>query len=489
MAHHSPCSPSSSSSSPSPSSSSSSPSSSPPSSSTSSASTSPLATPLDTTPARKRTAAGLNSTSPAASTSTTCTLSHLPLELQLLILSYVPYRSLAALSRLNRYWRGLTFQHDGLFWYRLCQKHGFLAPLPLPLSNDSAQHVRWTLDDALRHRPGLSRALLQSRGRLTATPLPPRRDVSTTTTTTTTPTPTSTSTPTQKQDYPSASNPTSSSLLDGRIDCWKDYFKAMLLLEREWITGKPTLKELHGHGEAVICVKALPLHDRIVSGDRLGYLKVWCAVTGACLKTFKHHMMGISSLAIQGDLVVSGSWDSTVIAWKQIKEAPYLKALKIIDLGEQIVSLDLDDNLDLAVGAISGIIKIISLKTYSLIDTFRSSTLPLCWSVSLSRTKVEATIGCNYHAWDRTSKQQVGFIGKVHSQNISCLCVDKVKRLVFTGCLDGKVRMFSRGSKPMLLRQFGGHRAGVRGMTLLDNMIITGSSDKVLSLFRIEVVY
>lgn len=68
------------------------------------------------------------------------------------------------------------------------------------------------------------------------------------------------------------------------------------------------MKELRGHEEAVLCVKTLRKGDRIVSGDRLGYLRVWCTTTGACLGTFKRHMMGVSCLAVQGDLLVTGSW-------------------------------------------------------------------------------------------------------------------------------------------------------------------------------------
>ncbi|KAF9344281.1 hypothetical protein BGX26_004579 [Mortierella sp. AD094] len=252
----------------------------------------------------------------------------------------------------------------------------------------------------------------------------------------------------------------------GRIESWRDYFEASLILEREWIEGKPTIKELRGHNEAVLCVKALPQSERIVSGDRLGSIIVWCAMTGAFLKEFKHHMMGVSC------------FDGTVIIWKQIPEKPFLKRLKIIDLGEQVMSMDLDNSMDLAIGAVSGIVKVISIKTFSSIETFRSPLPHLCSAVSLSQTKVEAAIGLNYYAWDRTSKAQVGFIGDAHFENISCMKVDVNKKLIFTGSQDSKVRIFSWESKPMLLQQYGGHRGGVRCMTLQDNMIITGSSDK-----------
>ncbi|KAF9085209.1 Kinesin-like protein kif21b [Mortierella sp. AD031] len=264
----------------------------------------------------------------------------------------------------------------------------------------------------------------------------------------------------------------------GEVETWRDYFEASLILRREWINGKPATKELRGHESAVICVKALPGRDRVVTGDRLGFLKVWCAVTGDCLKTFKRHMMGISSLAIQGDLLVSGSWDSTVVVWRLLQEAPYLKRVKVIDLGEQIMSMDLDNNLDLAIGTVGGLVMIVSIKTISFLHTFQSPHPHLCTAVSLGPNKVEAAIGLNYYAWDRTTKTQVGFFADAHLKNITCMKVDPSDRILLTGSQDSKVRMFSWESKPMLLRQYGGHRDGIRCITLQDDMIITGSTDK-----------
>ncbi|KAG0022373.1 hypothetical protein BGZ80_000396 [Entomortierella chlamydospora] len=335
---------------------------------------------------------------------------------------------------------------------------------------------RITLAEAQSQRPGFARALLQSSKRL-QTLCSPRVDVGSLGTKIS---PIPGQLESSHQPVSSATAPTFSSMRSeqGRIESWRDYFEASLILEREWIEGKPTIKELRGHNEAVLCVKALPQSERIVSGDRLGCIIVWCAITGAFLKEFKHHMMGVSCFIVHDNLLISGSWDGTVIIWKQIPEKPFLKRLKIIDLGEQVMSMDLDDNMDLAIGAVSGIVKVISIKTFSSIETFRSPLPRLCSAVSLSQTKVEAAIGLNYYAWDRTSKAQVGFIGDAHFENISCMKVDVNKRLIFTGSQDSKVRIFSWESKPMLLQQYGGHRGGVRCMTLQDNMIITGSSDK-----------
>jgi len=37
--------------------------------------------------------------------------------------------------------------------------------------------------------------------------------------------------------------------------------------------------------------------------------------TGNCLQTLEGHVNNISSVAIQGDKIVSGSWDKTIKIW------------------------------------------------------------------------------------------------------------------------------------------------------------------------------
>ncbi|KAF9927274.1 Kinesin-like protein kif21b [Linnemannia zychae] len=436
-----------------------------------------------------------NNASKTITTSTTTAISDLPIEVAFLILAYLPYRALVSLSRVDHYWRRLTFHNNSALWYNLALKHGFLPRCPPPpphstsdwttayrstacASSQTILQNRWTLEDAIVKRPGMSRALAQSRKRLNlsidkiaSTAVKP--SLSSSTLTSSSPR-SNTPTTTVKPQIPKIC----ARLDRGEIETWRDYFEVSMILRREWISGKPATKELRGHEGAVICIKVLPGRDRVVTGDQLGYLKIWCAVTGTCLKSFKRHMMGVSCLSIHDDLLFSGSWDSTIIVWRQLQEAPYLKRVKVIDLGEQVTSMDLDRNLNLAIGTVGGLIMIVSTDDFSCLHTFRTAYPEFCTAVSLTHNKVEAVIGFNYYAWDRSTATQIDVLADPRLKNITCIKVDRTEKVLLTGSKESKVRMFSWESKPMLLRQYGGHRDGVRCITFQDDMILTGSADK-----------
>jgi len=141
--------------------------------------------------------------------------------------------------------------------------------------------------------------------------------------------------------------------------------------------------------------------------------------------------------------------------------------------------MHLTEQMELAFGTLSGRVKIISLKTVSSLGTFIGPAGTYCNAVSLSESRLEAAFGSQYISWDLTTKAPVGFISDAHFDNINCMQVDESRKLIFTASQDSKVRLFSRDNKPMLLRQYGGHRASVRCLTIQDNLVITGSSDKV----------
>lgn len=227
-------------------------------------------------PAQKRTSVQQSSMSKSKPVNL---LSRLPTELAFVILYQIPYRSLAAMTRVDRYWRTLILQHDNSFWYRLCQKHGYLPSDPVLYSGHASggHKVLIQLGEALQMRPGLTRALEQSSKKFEAR-------------------------------ISSSSSPNHDARIDKRINTWCRLFEISTILEAEWKVGKPTIKELRGHQDPVLCVKILPLWDRIVTGDRSGCLKIWCATTGACLRTFRQHRMGVSSLVFQKNILISGSW-------------------------------------------------------------------------------------------------------------------------------------------------------------------------------------
>ncbi|KAG0249744.1 hypothetical protein DFQ27_009812, partial [Actinomortierella ambigua] len=115
--------------------------------------------------------------------------SQLPVELACFVLSYLPYKSLAAISSVNHHWRALTDQQGQILWYWLCQRHGYLtettsrvrpsmaaleaaiaSPSPSPsLSSPSSslqaglKPKRLSITQAKQTRQGFSRALRQSR--------------------------------------------------------------------------------------------------------------------------------------------------------------------------------------------------------------------------------------------------------------------------------------------------------------------------------------
>ncbi|KAF9423045.1 hypothetical protein BGZ94_008413 [Podila epigama] len=331
-------------------------------------------------------------------------LSRIPIELAFVILGQIPYRSLIALTRVNRYWRNLIIQHDSALWYRLCQKHGYLPPDPIlkPCSSaDSNPRLgRWTLDQAVQMRPGLARAIEQSMARIRSSAV---------------------SSSSTKADSRNRRNEQG---VEKKIDSWCRVFEISTILEAEWKIGKPTIKELRGHQDPVLCIKVLPLYDRVVSGDRSGCLKIWCATTGACLRTYRQHRMGISSL------------DSTIIIWKQIREAPFLKPQKIVDLGEQVSSMHLTEDMKLAFGTLSGRVKVISLATVSSLGTFIGPAGVYCNAVSLDNDRLEAAFGSEYYSWDIATKAPIGHISDSHFDNINCMKVDESRKLIFTASQD-----------------------------------------------------
>jgi len=73
------------------------------------------------------------------------------------------------------------------------------------------------------------------------------------------------------------------------------------------------IETLTGHMYAVSSVAIAG--DVVVSGSRDNMVKVWLISTGSCITTLTGHTNTVLSVAIAGDVLVSGSHDLTVKLW------------------------------------------------------------------------------------------------------------------------------------------------------------------------------
>ncbi|KAI4197445.1 MAG: hypothetical protein LQ348_002164 [Seirophora lacunosa] len=75
---------------------------------------------------------------------------------------------------------------------------------------------------------------------------------------------------------------------------------------------------LRGHTSTVRCLKMSTARIAI-SGSRDTTLRVWDLVSGTCTSVLMGHQASVRCLEIHGDLVVSGSYDTTAKIWRQLQ--------------------------------------------------------------------------------------------------------------------------------------------------------------------------
>ncbi|KAF9971800.1 hypothetical protein BGZ73_005149 [Actinomortierella ambigua] len=465
--------------------------------------------------------------------------SQLPVELACFVLSYLSYKSLAAMSAVNHHWRALTDQQGQILWYWLCQRHGYLtetpsrarpsttmleaamaSPSPSPSSSllsssrSPSQGGLWpkrlSIAQAKQIRQGFSRALRHSQlwvQESAATEQQQQQQQhhqhqATGSTgdsaSSNIPTGSSQSQPLSSTSILASSSSTSLSrsattavnttwlLEKSKVETWRDFFEASSTLEKRWKQGRPHCVELglNGHQELILAVKLLPLGDRVISGDRSGVMQLWDVSTGTCLFRERRHGMGVSSFVFHGDILVSGSWDGNVIVWRQKLEEPYLEMLYVFAVGDPVVCLHLTPLLELAIGTNRGTVKVCSIAKLPIrppaVETFTGAPRDLCTAIYMNESQICVAVGMSYYAWDRKTRARSAFMGDAHLQMINCMKIDTEKKLIITGSHD--IRIFSWETRPMLLRRHDSHQKAIRCLTLQDDMIITGSYDKTVRL-------
>ena len=221
--------------------------------------------------------------------------------------------------------------------------------------------------------------------------------------------------------------------------------------------------------------------DMIVSGSFDSTVKIWSVRSGECLKTLEGHSDGISSVAINGDIIVSGSGDNTVKIWSIKSKYFICKTLtthrrmcfSVAYFGDMVVSASAD-----------GEIKLCSRKSREYLKSFVGH-LDIVTSVKIDEDKiVSGSMDGTVKMWCiRSAKCLKTFRGHcqdVFNQAVFSVAIDG--DTIVSGSSDRTVKIWSiRSGK--CLKTLEGHSKTVLGVAIADDIIVSGSKDKTVKIW------
>jgi len=341
-------------------------------------------------------------------------------------------------------------------------------------------------------------------------------------------------------------------------ESWKSQFERRLKVQRNWIEGKPNVSTLSQHTGTVTCLKfdatnrlisgsddgslvlwelnsplersvhlfqqhhnntklthrvnsfvghggpvwCLDLQgDTLVSGSYDKTIKVWSVKQGTIRCTLRGHTNWVSSIQIHDDTIVSGSWDSTLKIWRLIETESDSKEEKKMENKEtRLTGLEGDcvrtlagepgdviychqwdpKTSMLAMGTRRQTVQVWDLQRGEIIRTLTDHTKQV-YCLQFDSNKIVSGSGDHtIKVWDPNSGECTMTLTG-HANPVMCLQFDDAYKMI-SGGYDKTVKIWDM-RKSQVVTTLEGHSAAIFSLQFDNDKVVTGSADKLVKVW------
>ncbi|KAJ1915584.1 hypothetical protein H4219_004250 [Mycoemilia scoparia] len=263
---------------------------------------------------------------------------------------------------------------------------------------------------------------------------------------------------------------------------WLRVFKYRHHLEMNWRRGKhKSIMWQRAHEDSIYCLQ-FDNKGKLITGGRDRRLYLWDMSDHYDIKrqrTFRGHRASVLCLQFEGDTLVSGSSDSTIIVW----DIPTGKRLHVLNHSDSVLGLKFNDKY-LVTCSKDCTVKVWDRKTFKYIKTLRGHNLAIN-SVQLVGDKVVSASGDRtIWLWDIPSGS---CLLKLSDYERGFASIDYDGEYIVAGSSDNMIRMWS-AQTGQLVRSFEGHTGLVRTLMLNQRLgfLVSGSYDHTVKVWDLQ---
>jgi len=260
--------------------------------------------------------------------------------------------------------------------------------------------------------------------------------------------------------------------------CSMETFKSIYLqrraIERNRNQGKCLFKSKRCHEQVLL---SLTIKGNIlITGSLDSTIKIWDANTLEHLQTLRGHQDGVVSLDTNKTYIVSGSHDNTIMLWN-LTDFQRVHTLK--GHGGWVMCLQCD-NEKIVSGSWDSTIRIWSIKLTKETKTLLGHKGAVT-CLQFDETKIiSGSSDKTIRIWDLTEGNCLHVLTG-HYDLIRCLRFDRDK--LVTGSFDQSIRIWSLDTLKNV-KTLRGHIKGVRCLFFLEDKIISGSRDGTVKVWK-----
>ncbi|XP_026771329.3 F-box and WD repeat domain containing protein 10B [Pangasianodon hypophthalmus] len=262
----------------------------------------------------------------------------------------------------------------------------------------------------------------------------------------------------------------------GRMVALGSRDRSVRLLDTMLVKEVPPL--MHGHAGSVRAVLVCEERELVISASYDLSIRCWNLKTGACVMLFSGHMGTITCLDLHGNHLVSGARDCKVKVWS-LQTGQCCDRMRFRHR-KAVVCVKTDSSLVLS-GCEGGLIKMWDMETATLLKVTQGHQGSVkCLFFDQFHILSGGSDG-QVMAWSADYAFKTCLMTFQHPREV--LTLSSLFLRVITGCVDGRIRIFSLLSGDCLrVIKIGTDESPIRSLHTHHNTIVVNSSSRVLIL-------